>query len=74
MLLDNPHALEMIQGLKYGNLNKYHWAILSSNPEIFVEWKNVKKRPFSEELLQEALNPRRVAAIYNRFGSLDGYI
>ena len=74
MLFDNPHALDLVYRMTRGDTSRYLWAMLSSNPGIFLEWTDVEKRPFKDELLEQALHPRRISAIYRTTGSLDGYI
>ena len=74
MLSCNSHALELMYEMSKGNTSRYLWGLLSSNPDIFTEWTKVEERPYKWELLAEALNPRRVSAIYQKMGSLDGYI
>ena len=70
----NSHAMELMYEMSKGDTSRYLWGLLSSNPDIFTEWTKVEERPFKWELLAEALHPRRISAIYEQMGSLDGYI
>lgn len=76
-LFDNPYALDFLYDLykkAKGDTRGFFWSVLSANPDIFVEWEKIEKRPFEEELIQEALSPERVSKIYEITGSLEGFI
>ena len=56
------------------NMNKIWWTGISLNPSIFeLDYQGIAKRTaiFKEELLAEALHPRRISKLFDYIDGLD---
>lgn len=84
-LCKNPSTIDLLETefKKNPDIIHCHWSNLSSNPAIFMDWNEIEKRPFlvemlkrplKTEIIEQALHPRRITAIYKKTGSLEGYI
>lgn len=76
----NPNAVDLLQNNMdtFKSLKPFDWSLLSRNPGIFeLDYTVLRKRMdvLREELLMEALHPRRIARLLELTGGqLDGFI